>query len=115
MGTVTDLTFIKSFTGGDNAKIKKYVGMFLNMAPASMEQMEKQLAESDWKSMKTTSHSIKSQMKYMGMANGAEICQSIENICAESSGTDALPELLSRLKTMVHIGISELEAEISSL
>ncbi|MFM7078254.1 MAG: Hpt domain-containing protein [Bacteroidota bacterium] len=115
MGTVTDLTFIKSFTSGDAAKIKKYVGMFLSMAPGSLEQMEKQLAESDWKSMKTTSHSIKSQMKYMGMSNGAEICQNIENICSESSGTEALPELLSKLKTVVQLGVSELEAEIAAL
>lgn len=115
MGTATDLTFIKSFTGGDPAKIKKYVGMFLAMAPGSMEQMDKQLNESDWKSLKTTSHSLKSQMKYMGMVAGADICQSMEHICGEADGTEALPELLTKLKAIVQLGISELESELSNL
>lgn len=115
MGTVTDLTFIKSFTSGDPAKIKKYVGMFLAMAPSSMEQMEKQLSGSDWKSLKTTSHSLKSQMKYMGMVAGADLCQNIEHICGESSGTENLPELLSKLKIIVQTGVAELESELSSL
>jgi HPt (histidine-containing phosphotransfer) domain-containing protein len=115
MGTVSDLGFIRTFTGGDAAKIKKYVGMFLAMAKPSLDQMDHQCADSDWKSLKTTSHSLKSQMKYMGMAQAAEIAQKLETICAEGQGTDQVPHLLADLKNLVLIAIKELEEELAQL
>lgn len=115
MSTASDLTFMRTFSGGDPEKIKKYVGMFLKMAPPSLNQMEEFSQKKDWKSLKTTSHSLKSQMKYMGMALGAEIAQKLENICAEESGTEEIPELLSKLHSQVALAVTELENELSKL
>ena len=115
MGTVTDLTFIKSFTSGDPAKIKKYVGMFLNMAGPSLIQMDQSCQSNDWKSLKTTSHSLKSQMKYMGMTEAAGVAQKIEDICGNSTGLEAIPELLTHLQGLVNAAIIELQDEVNKL
>ncbi|MFM7176539.1 MAG: Hpt domain-containing protein [Bacteroidota bacterium] len=115
MSRVSDLTFMRTFSGGDPEKIKKYVGMFIKMAAPSLIQMDECSARSDWKSLKTTSHSLKSQMKYMGMASGAEFAQRIENICGDGNGTEEIPALLINLRTLVEQAIGELEDELSKL
>ncbi|MFM7053588.1 MAG: Hpt domain-containing protein [Bacteroidota bacterium] len=115
MSRVSDLTFMRTFSGGDPEKIKKYVGMFIKMAAPSLIQMDECSARSDWKSLKTTSHSLKSQMKYMGMASGAEFAQRIENICGDGNGTEEIPALLVNLRTLVEQAIGELEDELSKL
>lgn len=115
MSRASDLTFMRTFSGGDPEKIKKYVGMFIKMAAPSLSQMDQSSANSDWKSLKTTSHSLKSQMKYMGMASGAEFAQRIENICGDGAGTEEIPELLANLRTQVEQAIAELEDELSKL
>ncbi len=75
MSQVSDLTFLRTFTSGDAAKISKYVNMFLKAAPASLTDMEVQAANGDWKSLKTNAHSLKSQLKYMGVASGEVVAQ----------------------------------------
>ena len=115
MGNVSDLTFLKTFTAGDSGKVKKYVGMFLNMAGPSLTQMDQSCQSQDWKSLKTTSHSLKSQMKYMGMAEAAAVAQKIEDICGNSSGLESIPELLSRLQSLVQAAVIELQDEIDKL
>lgn len=115
MGSVTDLTFIKTFTGNDPVKIKKYVGMFLQMAMPAMDQMNAQLASSDWKALKTTSHSLKSQMKYMGMASGAELAQLIEGRAGEVREVELIGESLNALRAIVTTGVAELQAELDQL
>ena len=106
---------MRTFSGGDPEKIKKYVGMFLKMAPPSLNQMDDFSQKMDWKSLKTTSHSLKSQMKYMGMVLGAEVAQSIETICSEGQGTEEIPTLLAKLRSEVEQAIAELEDELSKL
>ena len=115
MGVVSDLTFIKTFTGNDPVKIKKYVGMFLQMAIPALDQMDAQLAGSDWKSLKTTSHSLKSQMKYMGMTSGAELAQLIEGRAGEVKELDQLGNNLNELRSIVTTGVAELQAELDQL
>jgi HPt (histidine-containing phosphotransfer) domain-containing protein len=115
MGTASDLTFIRTFAGGDSNKIKKYVGMFLNMASPAMDQMDLFCSQNDWKSLKTTSHSLKSQMKYMGMAKGADIAQQIENICGEGVGVEQIPDLLTSLRSEVETAVAELQEELDKL
>lgn len=115
MGNVSDLSFLKTFTAGDGAKIKKYVGMFLNMAGPSLTQMEQSCQAQDWSALKTTSHSLKSQMKYMGMTEAAAIAQKIEDICSNSIGLEAIPEMLSHLQNLANAAMAELQEEVNKL
>lgn len=115
MGTVSDISFLKTFTAGDPVKIKKYVGMFLNMAAPSLEQMGQYCQNSDWNSLKTTSHSLKSQMKYMGMTEAAILAQKIEDTCGNSIGLEEIPGLLSNLRSLVETATVELQEEVGRL
>lgn len=115
MSKQSDLTFLKSFTAGDSSKIVKYVTMFLNATPNSLSQMKQQMDAADWKGLRTTAHSMKSQLKYMGMANAEQLAISIEKIAAEENGVEQIPGLYTKLVDITNIASGELREEIASL
>lgn len=115
MSAQVDLTFLKSFTAGDPAKMSKYINMFLKGAEPSLVQMKSQSGESDWTSLKTTSHSLKSQLKYMGVGKGVELAYAIESSCGENRDLDKIPQTLAELEVVVQEACQELRDELSKL
>lgn len=115
MAPYSDLTFLKSFANNDAAKINKYVSMFLTALPASMSQMEQQVSAQEWKSLRTTAHSLKSQLKYMGIASGEQLAVAIEKIAADENGVEQLPDLIAKLGQITTIASTELKEELAKL
>ena len=115
MSQYADLNFLKTFTSNDPAKITKYVNMFLNAAGPSISQMKQQLDASDWKALKTSAHSLKSQLKYMGVAAGVEKAFFIETSAGEGQNLDKIPENLQKLEEIVAGASEELRSELAKL
>jgi HPt (histidine-containing phosphotransfer) domain-containing protein len=112
---LADLTFLKSFTSNDATKITKYVNMFLNMAPQTILQMKEQLAAADWKSLRTSAHSLKSQLKYMGAASTVDIAYAIERNSADGTELDKVPGLVAHLEENTGLVIAELRQALTTL
>ena len=115
MSQVSDLSFLKTFTSGDAAKISKYVNMFLKAAPASLSEMEQQVANGDWKSLKTNAHSLKSQLKYMGVASGEAVAQDIERCAGDQIDLEAIPGKIGQLSQITLAACEELKVELAKL
>ncbi|MBL0339687.1 MAG: Hpt domain-containing protein [Bacteroidetes bacterium] len=115
MSKHSDLTFLKSFTKDDSAKISKYVNMFLDSAPKALEQMNQQLSVADWPSLKISAHSMKSQLRYMGMAAAEQLAITIERSSSEQTALDQLPQVLTKLNEIMTEAFVELKSEISAL
>ena len=115
MSQIADLTFLRTFTGGDPAKMTKYINMFLSSAPQSLVQIKQQSETSDWKALKTAAHSLKTQLKYMGVASAVDVAFNIEHNCAEMKDLDKIPELVAVLEEKTSTAISELREAVSKL
>ena len=115
MDKITDLTFLKSFTSGDQSKLTKYITMFVNGAQGSLEQMKQHMAAGEWPSLKTSAHSIKSQVKYMGIRDAEELAIAIEKNAGEQSNLEHLPEMISKLEDITNRACLELKDELGKL
>jgi len=115
MTTATDLTFLRTFTSGDSAKMTKYINMFLGMAPQSLTQMRQQVDAGDWKGLKTSAHSLKTQLKYMGAAGAAELASTMEQQAGDEKDLDKMPGLMARLEEQTQLTIAELGAVLGKL
>lgn len=113
MGAVTDMTFLKTFTGGNPEKIKKYVGMFLQHCPGQLENMAGQLNGQDYDSLRATAHALKPQITYMGIRNGEALVKSIESMAGSRTDVEKLPAVLDEFKTLCHQAMEELKKEIA--
>jgi len=115
MSQLSDLTFLRSFTTGDPAKMTKYINMFLSGAPQILAQMKQQVEAADWKALKTSSHSLKTQLKYMGVASAVDLAFAIEQQSGELKDLDQLPGLVNRLDTETQLAMTELREEVTKL
>jgi len=106
---VTDMSFLKQFTGGNPDKVQKYVGMFLENAPKLLDNIEKGLAAKDYQAIKIAAHSMKPQMSYMGIKEDVSNIFLIEQSSGESAHYEALPQLVSNLKRLCSKAFEELK------
>jgi signal transduction histidine kinase/DNA-binding response OmpR family regulator len=106
---VTDMSFLKQFTGGNPEKMQKYIGMFLDNAPKLMDSMERALAAKDYPSIKIAAHSLKPQMSYMGIKEDVSNIFLIEQSAGASAHYETLPDLVNNLKRLCVKAFDELK------
>jgi hypothetical protein len=105
---VTDMTFLKGFTGGNMEKQQKYMGMFLENAPKLLESIERGLANKDYQTVKIAAHSLKPQLGYMGVKEDVSNIFLIEQSSGETAHHESLPDLVENLKRLCNKAFEEL-------
>ncbi len=101
---MVDLSFLKKFTKGDTTKIKKYVSMYLNTAPDTLEKMHQNIKDKSWPDLAINAHSLKPQAEFMGIYGLKEILIEIENKVKNTQYND-----LGNLFSKAHIIHNESE------
>jgi HPt (histidine-containing phosphotransfer) domain-containing protein len=62
-----DLTGLTELTGGDKKLMAKYIGIFIDTAPAALTEMQTALGTNDHRALYTALHTIKSRVELMGL------------------------------------------------
>lgn len=62
-----DLSFLEKFTKGNTDKMKRYINMYLSVAPNTFKAMEQDILNQDWKQLQINAHSLKPQTDFMGL------------------------------------------------
>lgn len=75
---MVDLSFLEKFTKGDSKKMKRYISLYLDMAPGTFDTMEKNLVNNDWEQLRINAHSFKPQAEFMGAISLKEKLDVIE-------------------------------------
>lgn len=78
-----DLTFLEKFTKGDVEKMKRYINIYLSIAPNTFEQMHQNIIDRDWEQLRINAHSLKPQSDYMGIPALKAVLIQIENKASE--------------------------------
>ncbi|RQO31716.1 hypothetical protein DBR32_07155 [Taibaiella sp. KBW10] len=106
---VTDMQFLKQFTGGNVEKRNKYISMFLDNCPKLINQINQALDHKDYPVMKIAAHSLKPQMSYMGIKEEVSNIYLIEHAAAEAQ-QEVLPTLIKHLNKVCTLAFTELQA-----
>ena len=107
---VTDMQFLRQFTGNKPEKIDKYKGMFLENGPRLLKNIEKAMANSDYEALKIAAHSLKPQLSYMGVKEEVSNIFLIEQSAGETAHHDRIPRLVERLNIICSKAFEELKA-----
>ena len=110
-----NLAFLENFTKNDMSKMVKYINMFLQLAPASIETMKQQHAAADWVNLRTTAHSLKPQFAYMGIDSLKESILRIEEYAGESKNPEMIAELIKTVDVGCKIAFAELNDVIQKI
>ena len=75
---MVDLTFLKKFAKDDPTKMKRYISLYLDVAPKTFEEMQRNLQSGDWEQLRINAHSLKPQAEFMGIMSLKEELIKIE-------------------------------------
>ena len=75
---MVDLSFLKKFTKEDPQKMKRYISLYLDVAPKTFEEMQRNLNDGDWEQLRINAHSLKPQADFMGITSLKEELIKIE-------------------------------------
>lgn len=75
---MVDLSFLKKFTKEDPQKMKRYISLYLDVAPKTFEEMQRNLKDGDWEQLRINAHSLKPQTDFMGISSLKEELIKIE-------------------------------------
>ncbi len=91
---MVDLTFLKKFTKDDPKKMKRYISLYLDVAPKTFEEMKRNLANGDWEQLRINAHSLKPQADFMGIDSLKEHLIKIEE-AVKANNFDVLENLFN--------------------
>lgn len=91
---MVDLSFLKKFTKDDPKKMKRYISLYLDVAPKTFEEMQRNLKNGDWEQLRINAHSLKPQADFMGIASLKEELIKIEE-AVKLNNVDVLEKLLN--------------------
>ena len=89
---MVDLTFLKQFTKDDPKKMKRYISLYLDVAPKTFEEMHRNLISKDFEQLRINAHSLKPQADFMGVSSLKEALIKIEE-AVRSNNVDILENL----------------------
>jgi HPt (histidine-containing phosphotransfer) domain-containing protein len=112
---VTDISFLETFTSGNREKMTRYIRMFLDAAPGAISLMRTQLEAGEFRQLKTTAHSIKPQLSYMGIASLKEKILRIEEYAETGEKKEELSKLIEEVDHTCKIAFRELEDLIGKM
>lgn len=85
---MVDLGFLKKFTNGDAKKMKRYISLYLEVAPKTFEEMQRNLDDRDWEQLRINAHSLKPQTDFMGISSLKNVLVQIEEAVMEKKIED---------------------------
>jgi hypothetical protein len=91
-GKVTDLTYLREFSEGNEDRMKKYIGIYLKLLPANKEKINQVSIEKDNEMLVKVLHSMRPHLNYMGMKTAAQLAVKIENSVRENGDQSFVPE-----------------------
>jgi len=91
---MVDLTFLKKFAKDDPTKMKRYISLYLDVAPKTFEEMQRNLQSGDWEQLRINAHSLKPQAEFMGIMTLKEELIKIEE-AVKMNHIEGIDKLLS--------------------
>ena len=106
----TDLTYLKSMSGGNEEVVKEMIGIFIDQVHEISEGMALALKEEDWLSLSRLAHKAKSSVAIMGMLEMEAELKRLEHIAGEGKEVITFKTLVDKFNVDCHIAIDELKA-----
>lgn len=106
---VTDLTYLKQISNGDNNFIKEMVEVYLKETPEAISNLENHLQNKDWKKFRAVIHKMKPSFSFFGLKNMSDTVNSMQEYSDKEIHLDLLPEMLAKVKLVCTKAMEELE------
>jgi HPt (histidine-containing phosphotransfer) domain-containing protein len=109
-----DLTFLRKFTKEDPVKMKRYISLYMDVAPKTFEEMERNLRNEEWEQLRINAHSLKPQTEFMGIISLKEELIKIEE-AVKMNHLDGMEALFISARQLSDDSVTELKEAFAQL
>ncbi len=110
---VSDLTYLKGLSDGNNEFVIKMINAFVAETPKMLDGMTLCVQEKSWAELNSVAHKLKSSVGIFGVNSIKDVIKLVEKYSKEQTNLDLLPEMVSKIVQVSSIAILELKGEIS--
>ena len=93
-----DRTKLEALLGHDEKMVEKFLDIFKSQTPDQLNLLIKSVSENNWDQASITAHAIKSQCRYLGLEDIAELAFKIEQLTEENNELGLIPGLVAQLE-----------------
>jgi len=97
-----DLTKLESLLGGNEKMVNRFIDIFRTQTPQQLNSLTDAISKSNWSEASITAHAIKSQCKYLGLDDIAELASRIEQLTEKQTQLNLIPGLNEILRSKVN-------------
>ncbi len=112
MGQHHDLTYLANFCEGDEARMKRYIKLFITAVPVFSDKVNRAMADADMAELTLQVHAFKPKWMMMGMKTSTELGHTIERMIHENQTPVQIRERLDVLLEQNAISAKELEVMV---
>jgi HPt (histidine-containing phosphotransfer) domain-containing protein len=110
-----DLTFLREFCKDNKEKMAHYIHLFLESAPEQVESMKSDADAGNWQAVRTTAHSLKPQLTFIGVGYMQPLVEKIESASVSANMTSETITLLGMLEDHMEVAFNQLIQTLVSL
>ncbi len=109
---VTNLSYLREASAGNEGFIKEMIGIFLRQTPEFIEQLTTYGQDQNWPEFRKVMHKLKPTVYMMGIHSMQPVIKQIEQCSKELKNIASLPGLLDDLSLCCQKAYIELGEEI---
>ncbi|MCD4682526.1 MAG: Hpt domain-containing protein [Bacteroidales bacterium] len=110
-----DLTNLNEMLGGDQQAIYQMVKIFLQATPESLSELNKCFQKNDLDGVSKLAHKLKSSVDIFCINDIKQDIRRLENNTRDNINIDEVPELVSKLNTILNLSIEQVKGEKDNL
>ncbi len=114
-GKVTDLTYLKSISRGNDEFVKKMINSIITQVSEDLEKMQKLAVDNDWEALSFTVHKTKPSFHFVGIKSVQDGITAIEQYAKEKIHLETLPDLISSVTAIFEKAKKELVVDLEDL
>lgn len=107
--TVTDLSYLKKVSNGDDNFIREMIEVYLRETPEAIINLEKNYKNKDWKTFRAITHKMKPSFSFFGLKELSELADRMEDYAEKEIHLDQLPDMISKVKYICTQAMTELK------
>ena len=105
---VTDLTYLKQVSNGDNAFIKEMIEVYMQQTPEAICNLEKHLKNKDWKKLQAVTHKMKPSFSFFGLTHLNTLVNDLEEYADKAIHLEMIPGMIQKVKQTCEKAMLEL-------
>lgn len=112
---VTDLTYLKDISMGDENMVMEMIEVFLEGYDEALTEMHQLYDGESWEALRARAHKFKPNLAYMGIEMGMEKIQQLEDDAKNENPDDAIQNRISNLRSICEQASQELQQELQKM